>query len=123
MGTKLEPGKFDCYENALADEPMFVLLARDPSAPALVQAWADRRQWVIGEGRRPESERPMVTEALDCAVAMEIWRREHDGHWRDPERIKASKIVLELAKVERDIASAERLRAALRARLAEIAAG
>jgi hypothetical protein len=28
MGTKNVPGKFDCYANALPDEPTFVLLGR-----------------------------------------------------------------------------------------------
>lgn len=40
MGTKQDPGKFDCYKNAEPDEPMFILLARDPLAPILVEAWA-----------------------------------------------------------------------------------
>lgn len=30
MGTKSNPTQFDCYANALPDEPMFILLARDP---------------------------------------------------------------------------------------------
>ena len=33
MGTKNNPGQFDCYRNAEPDEPMFVLLARDERAP------------------------------------------------------------------------------------------
>lgn len=40
MGTKNNPGKFDCYANAKPDEPLFVLLARDPLAPFLVSMWA-----------------------------------------------------------------------------------
>ncbi|HAW11807.1 MAG TPA: aspartate decarboxylase, partial [Chloroflexi bacterium] len=31
MGTKNNPGKFDCYDDAHPDEPMFVLLGRDPA--------------------------------------------------------------------------------------------
>lgn len=42
-GTKLNPGEFDCYHAAAPNEPMFVLLARDPLAAALVQLWADLR--------------------------------------------------------------------------------
>lgn len=67
MGTKNKPGDFDCYANALPDEPMFVLLARDPHAPALVRAWADRRL-EAGE------DRAKVEEAYGCANAMEKWR-------------------------------------------------
>ena len=40
MGTKNNPGEFDCYENAEPDEPIFVLSARDPSAPLIVRQWA-----------------------------------------------------------------------------------
>jgi hypothetical protein len=41
MGTKNNPGEFDCYSKALPDEPMFVLLARDPRSVQLVRMWAD----------------------------------------------------------------------------------
>ena len=64
MGTKNNPGKFDCYANAGPDEPMFVLLGRDPMAPELVRAWAD---WREGEGEDPG----IVEEARECAEVME----------------------------------------------------
>ena len=68
MGSKLNPGKFDCYENAKPDEPMFVLLARDPMAPILVRLWADLREHSAGNPSK-------VFEARDCANAMEQWRQ------------------------------------------------
>ena len=37
MGTKNNPGVFDCYANAEPDEPMFVLLGRDKDAATLVR--------------------------------------------------------------------------------------
>lgn len=40
MGTKLNPGKFDCHAKALPDEPIFTLLARDRSAPFIIRNWA-----------------------------------------------------------------------------------
>lgn len=43
MGSKTNPGEFDCYGTALPDEPMFVLLARDEFAPDLVELWAALR--------------------------------------------------------------------------------
>ena len=43
MGTKNDPGEYDCYANAKDDEPMFVLLARDPIAPVLVHLWVMMR--------------------------------------------------------------------------------
>jgi hypothetical protein len=82
MGTKLEPGEFDCYENALPDEPMFVLLARDPDMPDLVREWADRRQFAIDNGERPETDQAMVEEARSCASSASAWRKANDGKWR-----------------------------------------
>jgi len=82
MASKLNPGKFDCYENALPDEPMFILLARDPSAPQLVREWAMRRQWHIENGVRPKEDLAMCEEARECATNMENWRLESDGKWR-----------------------------------------
>lgn len=82
MGTKNNPGKFDCYENALSDEPMFILLARDPNAPRLVERWAALREDSINHGTRPESDRAMVEEARNCALNMRTWRETNDGRWR-----------------------------------------
>jgi hypothetical protein len=67
MGSKIQPGKFDCYANALPDEPMFVLLARDPD---------------IQCGLRPQSDAALVAEAEECAWAGQEWRRKNDGAWR-----------------------------------------
>ncbi len=67
MGTKNNPGQFDCYANAAPDEPMFVLLARDPLAPILVELWASLREHAAGNPSK-------VAEARSCAVAMCAWR-------------------------------------------------
>lgn len=77
MGTKNKPGDFDCYGNAEPDEPMFILLARDPAAPELVEAWANRRLAMINDGLKPESDKAMITEARQCAEAMRAWRRQN----------------------------------------------
>lgn len=77
MGTKNKPGDFDCYGNAEPDEPMFILLARDPAAPELVETWADRRLAMINDGLKPESDKAMITEARQCAETMRKWRREN----------------------------------------------
>jgi hypothetical protein len=82
MGTKNNPGKFDCYEKALPDEPMFVLLARDPWMTYLVQEWARIRRTDIKSGERPESDMDMVIEAEHCANDAIKWRKENDGKWR-----------------------------------------
>lgn len=66
MGSKNKPGDFDCYANAHPDEPMFVLLGRDPCAPILVELWAKLRQKT---GENIEK----VAEAVSCALAMSVW--------------------------------------------------
>lgn len=43
MGTKANPGPYDCYAAAEPDEPMFILLGRDRHAAALVNLWAAMR--------------------------------------------------------------------------------
>jgi hypothetical protein len=81
MGTKNSPGKFDCYAKASDDEPLFVLLARDRSAPAIVRAWAEafrhqcERDNPSTEMTSAEAEK--YDEALDCANAMEAWRKKN----------------------------------------------
>jgi hypothetical protein len=82
MGTKNNPGKFDCYANALPDEPMFVLLARDPDFARLVKKWAMRRLRDIECGERPESDLDMMPEAFKCASFGPVWRRNNLGAWR-----------------------------------------
>ena len=82
MGTKLNPGRFDCYQNALPDEPMFILLGRDPFGPQLVKEWAEHRMRDIQNGIRPKEDLGMVQEAFECASAMEKWRIDNLGTWR-----------------------------------------
>lgn len=69
MGTKNNPGSYDCYANADPDEPMFILLGRDRHAPALVRIWALLRQ-VSGE------DPVKVAEAFTCSTLMSEWRKE-----------------------------------------------
>lgn len=76
MGTKNNPGKFDCYANAEDDEPMFILLGRDPHAHAAVRKWADDREQMVRAGLKPIDDMNMVWEARECAVAMETYCAE-----------------------------------------------
>jgi hypothetical protein len=85
MGTKNNPGKFDCFANAEPDEPMFVLLARDVAAPIVVELWAAEREALINAGKKPESDRAMVDEAHHCASQMRSWRARHRKAGRDEE--------------------------------------
>jgi hypothetical protein len=73
-----------CHAKALDDEPLFTLLARDPHAPALVRAWAAKRQFEIDNGMRPVEDQPQVDEAMQCAQQMTEWRAANDGKWREP---------------------------------------
>jgi len=66
MGSKNSPGQFDCYHAADPDEPMFILLARDWTAPILVKLWADLR-----EQRGTNAQK--IAEARACAEAMVRW--------------------------------------------------
>jgi hypothetical protein len=84
MGTKENPGRFDCHANALPDEPMFVLLARDIQAPGLVFTWAMQREDRIKRGTAPETDWALVLEAYQCGAAMKVWREENPGKWRQP---------------------------------------
>ena len=53
MGTKNNPGSYDCYANLDPDEPYFVLRAKDPMGAALVRNWADIRRQQIEMGNKP----------------------------------------------------------------------
>ena len=82
MGTRNNPGKYDCYAAAAADEPMFVLLARDKSAPEIVRSWArayELRKSIensVGDGPEPLTPDQIAkfNEAMRCADTMEKWK-------------------------------------------------
>jgi hypothetical protein len=82
MGTKLEELRNGCFAAAMDDEPMFVLLARDPRAADLADRWADDREADISLGKKPASDMSKVREARQCAANMRAWRETNDGAWR-----------------------------------------
>ena len=63
-------GRDACLDKAEADEPLFTLLARDASAPFLVEMWADMREMRDG----PTDQ---VEEARECARKMRLWRKRN----------------------------------------------
>lgn len=73
--TKNNPGKFDCYANAEPDEPMFVLLGRDPAAGLVVTFWNAIRAEMKGISTEDLDEKG--NEAADCAQLMESWALIH----------------------------------------------
>ena len=76
MATKNNPGPHDCYAKAEPDEPMFILLGRDPHAATLVWLWAVLREIKASGLNDTESqvkELVKVKEARECAVSMIEW--------------------------------------------------
>lgn len=91
MGTKNEPGAFDCYAKLEPDEPYFLLRGKDPSAPFLTRAWAESRRGNFQalydifvemtkdpgvQSRISSDEHEKLIEARQCAASMEEWRRK-----------------------------------------------
>lgn len=82
MGTKNNPGEFDCYAKLGDDEPFFVLRANDPLAPNIVMEWVRAR--IHETNMSPldssvdieimEREKEKLKEAIDCSRSMTIWR-------------------------------------------------
>ena len=91
MGTKNNPGSYDCYVNAEPDEPMFVLLARDQLAGFLVSIWSKVRLGdveaasavfvkmlhEVGPRYMQEPDIDKANEAIECSLAMFRWRKEN----------------------------------------------
>lgn len=87
MGTKNNPGKFDCYAKCGPDEPHFTLRAKDVRAPYLVRIWAALESGHTDEAvacfsaalayKRNEGLSEKVREAQECAEAMRTWRTEN----------------------------------------------
>jgi hypothetical protein len=87
MGTKNQPGEFDCYAAANPDEPMFIMLGRDGSAAGRVRSWARRYWWrkvfplLVRRNLLWETIDSRVIlrrerkyhEALQCALSMDAW--------------------------------------------------
>lgn len=74
MGTKNNPGVYDCYENAAPDEPMFILLGRDPTAPLVVTFWRALKMEMVKSGHS-KSSHEKLEEARTCSMAMEAYAK------------------------------------------------
>lgn len=96
MGSKNNPGKFDCLSKADPDEPMFVLLGRDPAAPILINLWADIRS-------RMGEEQEKIEEACACAETCTEWLATHGKF----EKFKAALVVAEECMVDERIKQLE----------------
>lgn len=87
MGTRNNPGRYDCYARAEDDEPLFTLLGRDPQGANLVHMWIMLRN-KDAQGARRLLEKMIVTadqqpykptnaakvvEAINCADHMRVF--------------------------------------------------
>lgn len=70
MSTRKKPGKFACFHKLSYDEPYFVLRAKDPHAPILVELWTALREEMFGETEK-------FFEARRCAEEMKKWQKEN----------------------------------------------
>lgn len=103
MGTKRNPGDFDCYKNAGMDEPIFVLRANDPHASYLVQTWADR---VSRQVHLTARDSVKASEALRVADAMDAWAATQSAAAVDTSRRERPFVVIdELAGRTREVAA------------------
>jgi hypothetical protein len=75
MGTKLNPGRYDCHAAAKPDEPLFTLLARDKHFACVVGFWAVLRAQEVAEG----ADMDKVMEALTVAREGAAWRAANEG--------------------------------------------
>lgn len=90
MGTKNNPGEFDCYAKAGPDEPIFTLRAKDPFAADMVELWRllaigdicgavssfnDLVQIAVGFPHKDmDYDSDKSQEAYACHLAMRDWR-------------------------------------------------
>lgn len=78
MGKK----KYDCEKDAMAAEPRFTILARDPEFYHFVMKWAEQRENDVLCGARPPEDMDKVREARKLAKRGQNWRRITNGLWR-----------------------------------------
>jgi hypothetical protein len=67
MGTKNNPGPYDCYAHAEPDEPIFVLRGKDPAAHIVVAFWA-----ALSKQLHNQTQEKMM-EAAKIAAEMRLW--------------------------------------------------
>lgn len=108
MGSKNNPGKFDCYKSLKPDEPHFVIKGKDVIGAELTELWAYVRGGRLLDFERTVSKLRNITkdnlvssskvnfekilEALSCSRDMSAYReqragrRKLSGHYADGDR-------------------------------------
>lgn len=85
MGTKNQPGSFDCYAGLEEDEPFFVLKGTDPSAPLAVILWSELyRERKQRAGQWNDRAVAKYCEAHNVANAMTAWRMARRQRQSEP---------------------------------------
>lgn len=85
MGTKQNPGVFDCYDKIEDNEPFFTLRANDETAADFVELWADIHganplgavqtfARLLNQLKFVDVNRPKIMEAYNNAEAMRNWK-------------------------------------------------
>lgn len=69
--TKNSPGAFDYLSKAAPDEPMFILLGRDPTAARVLSFWTALR---VASGLNQATDE-QIKEAQQCVGQMDDWAR------------------------------------------------
>lgn len=76
MGTKNNPGKYDCLAAAEPDEPTFTLLGRDSTASWVILFWRGLKLKMRQQGKSGISDEKLE-EASTCAAEMQKWTKDH----------------------------------------------
>lgn len=79
MGTKNDPGRFDCYAKLEENEPYFLLRGKDPIAWLLVRLWATLRRQ-MADGAPSEAYEAKLQEAENCSRAMHQYATVHPAN-------------------------------------------
>jgi hypothetical protein len=72
MGTKNNPGKYDCYAKLEPDEPYFLLRGKDPIGWLVVKVWVALRM-VLADDLLPTEYAEKLNEAKAAAAQMKDW--------------------------------------------------
>lgn len=72
MGTKNNPGKYDCYAKLEPDEPYFLLRGKDPIGWLIVKLWIAMRI-TMADDLIPAAYGDKLNEAKDTAARMKEW--------------------------------------------------
>jgi hypothetical protein len=74
MGSKAQPGAFDCYAKLEPNEPYFLIMGRDPMGQQLVEMWALGAEMRLSLGALDAeavlNKKAQIAEARRCAAYM-----------------------------------------------------